>query len=102
MIGVIQMSKIVPLRDKIVVKKIEETMKTKTGLVISDDAKERPTRGEVLAVGEGKLTDDGKVLPMVVKVGDTVLYPKYAGHPIKVDNDEFLILEEHEVLGLIK
>jgi len=102
MIGVIQMSKIVPLRDKIVVKKIEETMKTKTGLVISDDAKERPTRGEVLAVGEGKLTDDGKVLPMVVKVGDTVLYPKYAGHPIKLDNDEFLILEEHEVLGLIK
>lgn len=102
MIGEIQMSKIVPLRDKIVVKKIEETMKTKTGLVISDDAKERPTRGEVLAVGEGKLTDDGKVLPMVVKVGDTVLYPKYAGHPIKVDNDEFLILEEHEVLGLIK
>ena len=96
------MSKIVPLRDKIVVKKIEETMKTKTGLVISDDAKERPTRGEVLAVGEGKLTDDGKVLPMVVKVGDTVLYPKYAGHPIKLDNDEFLILEEHEVLGLIK
>lgn len=96
------MQQIIPIRDRIVVKKIEENMRTKTGLVISDDAKERPTKGEVLAVGDGKLTEDGKILPMVIKIGDIVLYPKYAGHPIKLDNEEYLILEEKEVLGLVK
>ena len=93
---------IVPLRDRIVVKKIEEELRTKSGLTLPDDVKERPTRGEVLSVGDGAVNDDGKILPMVVKKGDIVLYPKYAGHPIKVDNDEYLILEEKEILAFLK
>ena len=93
------MNNFIPIRDRLLVKKIEDDNKTKSGLVISDDAKERPTKGSVLAVGEGALTDDGKVLPMLIKVGDVVVYPKYAGHPIKLDKIEYLILEEKEVLG---
>lgn len=96
------MTEIIPLRNCLVVKKIEDPQKTKSGLVLSDDTKERPTKGEVLAVGTGKVNEDGKVLPMVVKVGDIILYPKYSGHPAKVDNDEFLILDEDEVLAILK
>lgn len=96
------MSEIVPIRDRIVVKKIEDAPKTKGGLVIPDGSVERPTKGEVISVGEGKLTDDGKVLPMVVKKGDIVIFPKYSGHPLKVEGEEFLILEEKEVLGFLK
>lgn len=96
------MSEIIPLRDCLVVKKIEDKPQTKTGLILSDDAKERPTKGEVLAVGEGKMNDEGKTLPMVVKKGDIILYPKYSGHPIKVDAVEYLILEEKEVLAILK
>ena len=91
----------IPIRDRILVKKIEDELKTKSGLQLSDDTKERPTKGEVLAVGEGKQNDDGKLLPMVVKVGDTILYPKYAGHPIKLQFEEYLILDENEVLGIL-
>jgi chaperonin GroES len=93
------MNNFIPIRDRLLVKKIEDENKTKSGLVISDDAKERPTKGSVLAVGEGALTEDGTVLPMIIKVGDIVVYPKYAGHPIKLDKIEYLILEEKEVLG---
>jgi len=93
---------IVPIRDKVVVKKIEDDARTKSGLVIPDGSVERPTTGEVIAVGEGKLTDDGKVLPMVVKAGDIIIYPKYSGFPIKVDNEEFLILKEEEILGFLR
>lgn len=96
------MTEIVPLRARIVVKKIEEELRTKSGLTLPDDVKERPTRGEVLSVGDGAVNDDGKILPMVVKKGDIVLYPKYAGHPIKVDNEEYLILEEKEILAFLK
>lgn len=96
------MIEIVPIRDRILIQKIEDELKTKTGLILSDDTKERPTKGKVLAVGDGKLNDDGKLLPLVIKVGDTVLYPKYAGHPIKVDNTEYLILDEGEVLAILK
>jgi len=92
------MSELIPIRDNIVVKKIEDEAKTKTGLVLPDGAVERPTKGEVIAVGDGKLTDDGTVLPMVVKKGDTVVFPKYTGHPIKVNAEEYLILKEDEVL----
>jgi chaperonin GroES len=91
----------IPIRDRILVKKIEDELKTKSGLQLSDDTKERPTKGEVLAVGAGKLNDDGKLLPMVVKTGDTILYPKYAGHPIKLQFEEYLILDENEVLGIL-
>lgn len=96
------MTIIVPIRDRLVVKKIEDVNRTKSGLQISDDAKERPTKGTVLAVGEGKMNEDGIILPMTIKVGDTILYPKYAGHPAKVDNEEFLILDENEVLAVLK
>jgi len=91
-----------PIRNRLLVKKIEDDLRTKSGLKLSDDTKERPTKGSVLAVGEGKINDDGKLLPMVVKVGDTILYPKYAGHPVKLDFEEYLILDEDEVLGIIK
>lgn len=91
----------VPIRDRLLVKKINDTMKTKSGLVLSDDTKERPTKGDVLAVGDGKYNDDGKLIPMIIKSGDRIVYPKYAGHPIKLDGVEYLILEEHEVLGTL-
>jgi chaperonin GroES len=91
----------IPIRDRLLVKKIEDELKTKSGLQLSDDTKERPTKGEVLAVGAGKLNDDGKLLPMVVKKGDTILYPKYAGHPVKLQFEEYLILDENEVLGIL-
>lgn len=96
------MFEIVPIRNRIVVEKIEDDSTTKTGLVLPDDAKERPTRGKVLSVGDGKLTEEGKLLPMIVKAGDTVIFPKYAGHPMKVNGDELLILDEDEILGFLK
>jgi chaperonin GroES len=96
------MIEFIPIRDRLLVKKIEDSMKTKSGLVLSDDTKERPTKGEVLSVGEGKLNDDGKLIPMAVSKGDKIVYPKYAGHPIKLDGIEYLILDENEVLGIIK
>jgi chaperonin GroES len=96
------MTEFTPIRDRLLVKKIEDELKTKTGLILSDDTKERPTKGTVLAVGDGAINDDGKLLPMIVKVGDVVVYPKYAGNPIKLDKVEYLILEEKEVLGILK
>lgn len=93
---------IVPLRDRVVIKKIEDELKTKSGLTLPDDVKERPTKGEILSVGEGAVNNDGKILPLVVKKGDIVLYPKYAGHPMKIDNEEYLILEEKDILAILK
>ena len=96
------MTEFIPIRDRILVKKIEDDLKTKSGLILSEDIKERPTTGTVLAVGEGAINDDGKLLLMVITVGMTIVYPKYAGHPIKLNKEEYLILEEKEVLGIIK
>jgi|TARA_B110000503_G_scaffold65815_2_gene103340 chaperonin GroES len=96
------MTEIVPLRNFLVVKKINDENRTKSGLQLSDDTKERPTKGTVLEVGAGRMNDDGKTLPMVVKKGDTILYPKYSGHPAKVNNQEYLILGEDEVLAILK
>jgi chaperonin GroES len=96
------MTKFIPIRDRLLVEKINEEMKTKTGLQLSEDIKERPTKGKVLEVGEGKLNEDGKLLPMIIKKGDVILYPKYAGHPIKLDFKEYLILDENEVLGKVE
>lgn len=93
--------KFIPIRDRLLVKKIEDDLKTKSGLILSEDTKERPTKGTVLAVGDGAINEDGKLLPMVIKVGDIVLYPKYAGHPMKLNKEEYLILEEKEILGII-
>jgi len=94
--------KIRPLHDRIVVKRKPEQERTASGLYIPDSAKERPIEGEVVAVGFGKTTDDGKQRPLAVKVGDLVLFGKYAGTEIKLDNEDHLILREDEILGIIE
>ena len=91
--------KIQPLADRIVVKPIEREEVTKGGIVLPDTVKERPVEGEVLAVGPGKLTDDGKRAPMDIKVGDIVIYTKYGGTEIKVDDEELIILNESNILA---
>lgn len=95
-------SKIQPSGDRVLVKKIEDDNKTRTGLTLPDDVKERPTRGEILEVGEGKTNDEGELLPIKFKKGDYIIYPKYSGHPIKVDGVEFLILDSKEILATLK
>jgi len=94
--------KIRPLQDRIIVKRMEEEEKTKGGIIIPDTAKEKPQEGEVIAVGPGKVTDDGKKIPMEVKVGDRVLFGKYAGTEIKIEGEEHLIMREDDVLGIIE
>jgi chaperonin GroES len=91
-----------PTSDRLLVKKIDNAQRTKGGLVLPDDAKERPTKGEVLEAGEGRMNDDGVVLPMKIKKGDTILYPQYSGYSVKVDGDDLLILDEKEVLAVLK
>lgn len=91
-----------PLHDRVLVKRAEEAeQKSAGGLFIPDTAKEKPQRGEVIAVGDGKKDDDGKRIPMDVKKGDIVLFGKYAGSEIKVDGEEFLIMREDDILGII-
>jgi len=91
-----------PLYDRIVVKRLEnDTEKTASGLFIPDSAKEKPQEGEVVAVGQGKRGDDGKLLPLDVKAGDRILFGKYSGSDIKMDGNEYLIMREDEVLGVI-
>ena len=94
--------KLRPLQDRIIVKRLEEESKTAGGILIPDTAKEKPQRGEVVAVGKGKVAEDGKVLPMDVKVGDKVLFGKYAGTEIKIEGDDFLIMREDDILGVIE
>ena len=92
-----------PLYDRIVVKRIDEDEKTASGLIIPDSAKEKPQQGEVVAVGQGKRNDDGKLIPLDVKVGDRILFGKYSGSDIpKAYGDDFLIMREDEVLGVIE
>jgi chaperonin GroES len=91
-----------PTSDRLLVKKIDDDKKTKSGLVLSDDVVERPTKGKVLDAGEGRMNEDGVILPMQIKKDDIILYPKYAGHAGKIDNEELLILEEKEVLAVLK
>jgi chaperonin GroES len=91
-----------PLQDRIIVKRVEEESKTAGGLFIPETAKEKPQRGKIVAVGNGKKTEDGKVLPLDVKVGDTVLFGKYAGTEIKVDNDDFLMMREDDILAVVE
>ena len=91
-----------PLHDRIVVKRIEQSdEKTAGGLIIPDSAKEKPQEGEVVAVGNGKRNDEGKVLPLDVKAGDRILFGKYSGSDIKLDGVEYMIMREDEVLGVI-
>ncbi|UCE71393.1 MAG: co-chaperone GroES [Nitrospiraceae bacterium] len=89
-----------PLKDRVLVKYSEEPEKSSGGIYIPETAKEKPQKGEVIAVGSGKITDDGKVQAMEVKVGDIVLFEKYSGSKIKMDNDEYLIIREDDILGI--
>jgi chaperonin GroES len=94
--------KIRPLQDRVIVKRVEEEEKTKGGIIIPDTAKEKPQEGEIIAVGPGKVTDDGKKIPMEVKVGDRILFGKYSGSEIKIDGEEHLIMREDDILGVIE
>ena len=94
--------KIRPLYDHIVVKRIEEQETVKGGIIIPDTAKEKPQEGEVVAVGRGKRLEDGNVVPLNVQAGDRILFGKYSGSEIKVDGEEFLIMREDDVLGVIE
>jgi chaperonin GroES len=91
-----------PLHDRILVKRIEEGESIRGGIIIPDSAKEKPQQGDVISVGKGKSNDEGKVFPLDVKAGDTILFGKYSGTEIKLDGEEFLIMREEEVLGILK
>ncbi len=91
-----------PLQDRLLVKRLEKDEKSKGGIIIPDTAKEKPQEGEVVAVGKGKVGDDGKVVPLDVKKGDKILFSKYAGTEIKIDGQEILIMREDDVLGVIE
>jgi chaperonin GroES len=94
--------KVRPLHDRIIVQRIEEEEQRVGGIIIPDTAKEKPQQGKVVAVGKGRIEKDGKVTPLDVKAGDTVLFGKYAGQEIKIDGAEYLIVREEEVLGVIE
>jgi len=94
--------KIRPLHDRLIVKRIPEDTKTKGGIIIPDSAKEKPLEATVIAVGNGKILEDGKVRPMDIKAGDTILFSKYSGTEIKIEGDEHLIIREEDVLGIIE
>lgn len=91
-----------PLQDRIIVKRVEEETKTAGGLFIPETAKEKPQRGEIVAAGKGKKTEEGKVLPLDVKVGDIVLFGKYAGTEVKVDGEEYLMMREDDLLAVVE
>ena len=91
-----------PLHDRLLIKRIEEKETVKGGIIIPDSAKEKPQEGEVIAVGKGKKKEDGKVIPLDVKSGDRILFGKYSGTEIKIEEHEYLILREDEVLGVIE
>ena len=94
--------KIRPLHDRLIVRRLDEEQKTKGGIIIPDSAKEKPQEGEVLAVGNGKILDDGKKVPLDVKVGDKILFSKYSGNEIKIDGKEYLILREDDVQAVVE
>jgi chaperonin GroES len=95
-------TKIRPLQDRVLLKRIEGETNTASGLIIPDTAKEKPAEGQVIAVGAGKFGEDGKLRPLDVKVGDRVLFGKYSGSEVKIDGDEHLILREEDILGVIE
>ena len=94
--------KIRPLQDRVIVRRLEEEEKTKGGIIIPDTAKEKPQEGKVIAVGKGKMTEDGKLIPLDVKVGDKILFGKYSGTEIKIEGEEHLIMREEDILGVIE
>ncbi len=96
------MKSIRPLGDRVLVKRIQEEEKTKGGIIIPDTAKEKPQEGMVVAVGKGKMTEEGKLIPLDVKKGDRILFGKYSGTEIKIEGEEHLILREDEIVGVIE
>ena len=94
--------KVRPLHDRIIVERLEETEQVVGGIIIPDTAKEKPQQGKVIAVGKGKVKDDGTVTPLDVQAGDTVLFGKYSGQEIKLDGVDFLIMREDEILGVVE
>ena len=94
--------KIRPLHDRILVKRVEEQEVRKGGIIIPDTAKEKPQEGKVIAVGKGKVTEEGKVLPMSVKVGDKILFGKYSGQTVKVQGEELLVMREEDIMGVLE
>ena len=93
--------KLRPLHDRVIIKRLEEERKTASGIVIPDTAAEKPDQGEVLAVGPGKRTDDGKLTPVDLKVGDKVLFGKYSGTTVKVEGDERLVMREEDIMAVV-
>jgi chaperonin GroES len=94
--------KVKPLHDRVIVKRVEEEAKTKGGIIIPDTAKEKPVEGVILAVGDGKVADDGKKIALEVKTGDKVLFGKYAGTEIQIDGEEHLIMREDDIIAIIE
>ena len=94
-------TKLTPLHDRILVRRVEEAESVRGGIIIPDTAKEKPQEGEVIAVGKGKVNEEGKVRPLDVKAGDRILFGKYSGTEIKLDGEEFIIMREEEVLGIL-
>ena len=94
--------KVRPLHDRVIIERIEESEQKIGGIIIPDSAKEKPQQGKIIAVGKGRIEKDGKVTPLDVKAGDTILFGKYAGQEIKIDGNEYLIMREEEVLGVIE
>jgi len=94
--------KLRPLHDRVIIKRLDNERKTASGIVIPENAAEKPDQGEVLAVGGGKVGDDGKVRPLGVKVGDKVLFGKYSGQTVKVDGDELLVMREEDIMAVVE
>jgi chaperonin GroES len=94
-------TKLTPLHDRILVRRVEEAETTRGGLIIPDSAKDKPQEGEVISAGKGKVSEEGKVRPLDVKEGDRILFGKYSGTEIKLDGEDFLIMREEEVLGIV-
>ena len=94
--------KVRPLHDRVIVKRLEEERKTASGIVIPDAATEKPDQGEIIAVGNGKMGDDGKLRPMNVKVGDKILFGKYAGQNFKMDGVEYMTMREDDIIGVVE
>jgi len=94
--------KLKPLHDRILVQRVEEETKTKGGIIIPDTAKEKPAEGKIVSVGDGKVGDDGKRIPLELKEGDRVLFGKYSGTEVKIEGEEYLIMREDDILGIIE
>src|SRR5215831_10057134 len=94
--------KIRPLQDRVIVQRVQEEERTKGGIIIPDTAKEKPQEGKIVAVGKGKVNDDGKLTPLDVKVGDRILFGKYSGSEIKLEGEELLIMREDDILGVLE